>query len=115
MPRVTFTSFEEAYRRLGLIPLEAGHTVTPSSRMLHDLGVAGDDVDELLENLGVRELDRETSLRLGPYFPRETSRDAYLVAMARGRLSAFLGIRPSFYVARLRHPSISVDDFIGQL
>ena len=83
--------------------------------MLHDLGIAGDDIDELLENLGVDELDGETTQRLMPYFPREISRDSYLVAMARSRTSKYLGLGPSFYVAKLRHPPISVGDFLGHL
>ena len=90
---------------LGLEPLEPSHEMSPASRVVHDLGLAGDDFEafwrELSERIPVQPLD-------GRCVPLEFSHDAYRVSMARSWLGrTFAGVRHS-YVTQIECPPVTL-------
>jgi hypothetical protein len=96
---------QDVLAQMGLEPLEPGHEVSLASRLVHDLGLAGDDFGEFWEEVSkrvpVRELDAGCILS-------ELSRDTYRVTMARSRLGRrFAGVR-RHYVSRIWCPAATL-------
>ena len=72
------------------------------ARVLHDLGIAGDDLDAFIMELDARCRIPPFAGDLGPFTPGETSGDAYCVAMARGRLARRISRSGDFFRRRIR-------------
>jgi hypothetical protein len=95
----------EVMTEMGLEPLEPTHEVSPGSRVVHDLGLAGDDFGAfwlaLSDRVPVQVLD-------GRCVPLELSHDAYRVSMARSWLGqALTGLRRQ-YVSRIECPAVTL-------
>ena len=85
---LTYSDFLNAFGRLGLRPIDDSHEMGASSRIVHDLGIAGDDFDEIIEYLfsicGRFKIDQ----KIDKFIPHETSKDAYYLSMARSRIAS---------------------------
>jgi hypothetical protein len=110
-----FQAFNSTYVELGLKPIEKTHILSERSRVVHDLGIAGDDIDEILTAMKFGSVNHTQIKKLKPFIPTETSNDAYLVSMARSQLANILPCLKRFYVNRISCPPITVSNFIDIL
>ncbi len=102
---------QDVLAEMGLEPLEPGHEVSLTSRLVHDLGLAGDDFGEfwaeLSKRMPVRALD-------AGHMPSELSRDAYRVTMARSRLGRrYAGVR-RYHLSRIRCPAATLASLLPE-
>lgn len=109
---VTFDQFINALNKLQLCPLKSDHVISQDSRLVHDLGIAGDDLEELLQLLDLTELTPKQVTGLRVANPAETSRDAYLVSMASSWLSVRFPWLVPYFVRQLKAPAFTVREFL---
>ncbi len=99
--------YQIAVDRLGICPIQLQDDFM-CMRVVHDLGIAGDDFQdffEILSNL------KPTSGKVPREFiPGELSRDAYLVACARGWLARKWPALAKFHTARIGAPELRLHD-----
>lgn len=90
---------------LGLDSLEPNHEISPASRVVHDLGLAGDEAEAfwqaLPEPVPVRPLD-------GRCVPLECSHDADRILMVRFWLGRTLAGGRHSYVTQIECPPVTL-------
>ena len=107
-----FEQFLSALEAFSMRSIVSTDKLSPESRLVHDVGIAGDDFDEFLTILRGSELTPEQALRLSPFIPSETSSDAYYVTMARSGLSIRFPALRSYYIRRIKSPELTVGEFL---
>ena len=104
--------FWSSFEALRLKPLDPSHIMSINSRLVHDLGIAGDDFDEFIKIFGTEKLDDDQISELQIFIPSETSHDSYLLAMARSWLAKKFPRLRLLFVQRIKSPHFTVEDFL---
>lgn len=95
-------------RRLNWPAISRGHKMTGNTRIVHDLGIIGDDWDSLYEALR-REYGKDF-LVPACFMPGEVSHDSAMVASAEGWISRKLPAVQNWYVSRIRCSPLTIDE-----
>ncbi|WP_322892210.1 MULTISPECIES: hypothetical protein [unclassified Yoonia] len=98
--------------RWELKPLRPSHQISLDSRLVHDLGISGDDFDELLRCLGIDDLENDRWSPIKRYIPTELSFESFFIAMARTKLARKFPLIREFYLNQLKSPDLSVGEFL---
>ncbi len=88
-------------------PIEPAHVITMGSRLVHDLGVAGDDWDEFEAVLDEAYGTRFVVPR--GFIPPEISNDSYRVAAAHGWLARRYPRVREWHRSRIRCPELTLE------
>lgn len=102
--------FSDAYRRVGLSPLNESQNISLESLIVRDLGLIGDDLDEVLDAMGCS--------GEGIYFKElssELGKDAFLVSVAHILRFMRLSKLKLYLVSRIRTPDMTVSEFLERL
>ena len=100
--------FRGVLQRLTRIPTEFAGSNLLSARVVHDLGIAGDDFFELVEALNrISPIKRPVPERL---VPAEASADAYYAACSQSWLANKIPAIRRWYISRISAPPTTLDD-----
>jgi hypothetical protein len=99
--------------RMGFRPLTQVRVSVLECRVVHDLGITGDDFVEFLAEIRLWKTPiGEVPVR---FIPSEVSRDSYLVSMARSKLALRFPFIAKYYVNRIASPPLKLGDMHSML
>lgn len=94
--------------RMGFEPLTQVRASILDCRVVHDLGISGDDFVEFLAE--VRLWKTPVGEIPDRFIPGEISRDSYLVSMARSKLARRFPFLAKYYVSRITSPPLKIGE-----
>lgn len=94
--------------RLNWPPISPTHSINANSRIVHDLGIIGDDWDSFYEVL--RNVYGKDFVVPAPNMPGEISHDSAMVASAGGWLARWLPAIQNWYISRIRCNPLTLKD-----
>ena len=95
-------------KEYGCVPFDTKSSIGMHSKIVHDLGVVGDDFTDFYEILS--KIYCSKNLVPEHYIPSELSADAYYIAMARSFPIRNIEYIRDWYLSRIKCPALSLKD-----